>query len=183
MNSPNKQWQFWIDRGGTFTDIIARKPGGELISRKLLSENPEQYQDAALQGIKELLHLDNGLTNDISVLKMDTTVGTNALLERKGEPTVLLITQGFKDCLRIAYQNRPDIFALNIQLPELLYQQVIEVEERLNVLGEVLTPLNKHQVEPALQALFQQGFRSVAIVLMHAWKYPEHELQLASLAK
>ena len=133
MNKSDKQWQFWIDRGGTFTDIVARSPDGQLISHKLLSENPEQYQDAALQGIKELLDLEH--TQEISTLKMGTTVGTNALLERQGEPTVLLITQGFKDCLRIAYQNRPDIFALNIQLPELLYQQVIEVEERLNTQG------------------------------------------------
>ena len=184
MNNSNKQWQFWIDRGGTFTDIIACKPDGQLISHKLLSENPEQYQDAALQGIKELLDQDiNQQTKEISTVKMGTTVGTNALLERQGEPTVLLITQGFKDCLRIGYQNRPDIFALNIQLPELLYQQVIEAEERLNVQGEVLTPLNLLQAEQQLQALFQQGFRSVAIVLMHAWKYPEHELQLAALAK
>ncbi len=181
MNKSDKQWQFWIDRGGTFTDIVARSPDGQLISHKLLSENPEQYQDAALQGIKELLDLEH--TQEISTLKMGTTVGTNALLERQGEPTVLLITQGFKDCLRIAYQNRPDIFALNIQLPELLYQQVIEVEERLNTQGEVLTPLNKLLAEQQLQAVYQQGFRCIAIVLMHAWAYPEHELQLAILAK
>ena len=183
MKFSDKQWQFWIDRGGTFTDIIACKPDGQLISHKLLSENPEQYQDAALQGIKELLDQDINQQNEISTVKMGTTVGTNALLERQGEPTVLLITQGFKDCLRIAYQNRPDIFALNIQLPELLYQQVIEVEARLNVQGEVLTPLNMLHAEQQLQTLFQQGFRSVAIVLMHAWKYPDHELQLAALAE
>ncbi|MEO1886498.1 MAG: hydantoinase B/oxoprolinase family protein [Methyloprofundus sp.] len=184
MNSSNRQWQFWVDRGGTFTDIVACKPNGQLISHKLLSDNPEQYLDAALQGIKELLKQDVSLSiNEISTVKMGTTVGTNALLERQGEPTILLITQGFKDCLRIAYQNRPDIFALNIQLPEMLYQKVIEIEERLNVQGEVLTPLNKTLAEQQLQVLYQQGFRSIAIVLMHAWNYPTHEQQLAALAE
>ena len=184
MKISDQQWQFWIDRGGTFTDIVARRPDGQLISHKLLSENPQHYQDATLQGINELLAQDvKQPSKKISTIKMGTTVGTNALLERQGEPTVLLITQGFKDCLRIAYQNRPDIFALNIQLPELLYQEVIEIEERLNAQGEVLTPLNTLHAEQQLQAVYQHGLRSVAIVLMHAWAYPEHELQLAALAK
>jgi len=178
----DKRWQFWVDRGGTFTDVVARKPNGQLITCKLLSENPEQYPDAALEAMRQLLggELDG---DNISAVKMGTTVGTNALLERKGEPTALLITSGFKDCLRIGYQNRPDIFALNIQLPELLYTQVIEVQERVNVKGEILTPLDTKQAKQSLQQLYDKGFRAIAIVLMHAWRYPEHELQLAKLAK
>ncbi|MCK5478461.1 MAG: 5-oxoprolinase, partial [Methylococcales bacterium] len=125
MTDINTHWQFWIDRGGTFTDIVARRPDGKLLTRKLLSENPEHYSDAALQGINE--YLETAENKSISAVKMGTTVGTNALLERKGEPTALLITQGYKDCLRIGYQNRPDIFALDIQLPELLYQTVVEI--------------------------------------------------------
>jgi len=178
----DKRWQFWVDRGGTFTDVVARKPNGQLITCKLLSENPEQYPDAALEAMRQLLggELDG---DNISAVKMGTTVGTNALLERKGEPTALLITSGFKDCLRIGYQNRPDIFALNIQLPELLYKQVVEVQERVNVKGEILTSLDTKQAKQSLQQLYDDGFRAIAIVLMHAWRYPEHELQLATLAK
>ncbi|NOQ93470.1 MAG: 5-oxoprolinase [Methylophaga sp.] len=178
----DKRWQFWIDRGGTFTDVVARKPNGQLLTRKLLSENPEQYQDAALEAMRQLLggELDG---DNIAAVKMGTTVGTNALLERKGEPTALLITSGFKDCLRIGYQNRPDIFALNIQLPELLYSEVLEVVERVNVKGEILSPLNTELARQSLQQLYDKGFRAIAIVLMHAWRYPKHELQLAQLAK
>ncbi len=178
----DQRWQFWVDRGGTFTDVVARKPKGQLITCKLLSENPEQYQDAALEAMRQILggELDG---ENISAVKMGTTVGTNALLERKGEPTALLITAGFKDCLRIAYQNRPDIFALNIQLPELLYQEVMEIQERVNVNGEILTALDIQQANQQLQNLYSQGFRAIAIVLMHAWRYPRHELELAKLAK
>lgn len=178
----DQRWQFWVDRGGTFTDVVARKPNGQLITCKLLSENPEKYQDAALESMRQILggELDG---ENISAVKMGTTVGTNALLERKGEPTALLITAGFKDCLRIAYQNRPDIFALNIQLPELLYQEVLEIQERVNVNGEILTALDIQQANQQLQNLYNQGFRAIAIVLMHAWRYPRHELTLAKLAK
>ncbi|MCK5121621.1 MAG: 5-oxoprolinase, partial [Methylococcales bacterium] len=178
----DQRWQFWVDRGGTFTDVVARKPKGQLITCKLLSENPEQYQDAALEAMRQILggELDG---ENISAVKMGTTVGTNALLERKGEPTALLITAGFKDCLRIGYQNRPDIFALNIQLPELLYQEVMEIQERVNVNGEILTALDIQQANQQLQNLYSQGFRAIAIVLMHAWRYPRHELELAKLAK
>ncbi len=126
-------WQFWIDRGGTFTDIVAKQPNGDLLTHKLLSDNPQHYQDAAVQGIRDIFGLskDEPLPIDqIAAVKMGTTVATNALLERKGERTVLLITKGFGDALRIGYQNRPDLFALNIVLPELLYEQVIEVDER-----------------------------------------------------
>ena len=181
LKNSDKRWQFWIDRGGTFTDVVARKPEGQLMSCKLLSENPEQYEDAALEAMQRILggELDG---ENISAVKMGTTVGTNALLERKGENTALVITSGFKDCLRIGYQNRPDIFALNIQLPELLYKEVLEIQERVNVNGEILTPLDSQQAKHSLQKLYDKGFRAIAIVLMHAWRYPKHELELAKLA-
>lgn len=178
-------WQFWIDRGGTFTDIVACSPDGHIVTRKLLSENPERYRDAALQGIREILQLpaDAPLDRHIGSVKMGTTVGTNALLERKGEAVALAITRGFKDALRIGYQNRPDIFALNIRLPELLYRTVIEIDARVTAQGEVLEPLNADKARSQLQELYDQGLRAVAIVLMHAWRYPEHELQLADIAR
>ena len=179
------RWQFWIDRGGTFTDIVACSPEGRIVTRKLLSENPERYRDAALQGIREILQVPAGAPLDAGIdsVKMGTTVGTNALLERKGEPVALAITRGFKDCLRIGYQNRPDIFALNIRLPEQLYQTVIEIDARVSAHGEVLAALNADKARRQLQALYDQGFRALAIVLMHAWRYPEHELQLADIAR
>jgi len=182
MINSDKRWQFWVDRGGTFTDVVARKPDGQLLTCKLLSENPEQYNDAALEAMRQLLGGELEGEN-ISAVKMGTTVGTNALLERKGEPTALLMTSGFKDCLRIGYQNRPDIFALNIQLPELLYTEVVEISERVNVNGNILRPLNTLLAKHSLQKLYDKGLRSVAIVLMHAWRYPRHELELAELAK
>ncbi|MCK5499032.1 MAG: 5-oxoprolinase, partial [Gammaproteobacteria bacterium] len=141
-----QKWQFWIDRGGTFTDIIARQPNGEVLSRKLLSENPQQYRDAAIQGIKDLLGLNtaDALPSDqISVVKMGTTVATNALLERTGVDTLLVTTRGFKDQLRIGDQTRPDLFALCIKLPEMLYCDVLEVDERMSAHGQVLTSLNE----------------------------------------
>ena len=179
------RWQFWIDRGGTFTDIVACSPDRRIVTRKLLSENPERYPDAALQGIREILQLPADLPLDpyIESIKMGTTVGTNALLERKGEKLVLAITRGFKDCLRIGYQNRPDIFALAIHLPELLYETVIEINARITAQGEVLECLNIDQVRGQLKELYNQGYRTLAIVLMHAWRYPEHELQLAYIAQ
>ena len=179
------RWQFWIDRGGTFTDIVACSPDGRIVTRKLLSENPERYRDAALQGIREILQLpaDAPLDACIESVKMGTTVGTNALLERKGEKVALAITRGFKDCLRIGYQNRPDIFALNIRLPEQLYQTVIEIDARVTAHGEVLEALNVDKARRQLQALYDQGLRALAIVLMHAWRYPEHERQLAHIAR
>jgi 5-oxoprolinase (ATP-hydrolysing) len=142
------RWQFWIDRGGTFTDIVARRPDGQTIVHKLLSENPERYTDAAIQGIREIL----GVPDDaplpaakIGVVKMGTTVATNALLERKGDRTVLVVTKGFRDALRIGYQNRPNIFARQIVLPEMLYERVVEVEERYSAQGEELIPLVETQ--------------------------------------
>lgn len=181
----NNNWQFWIDRGGTFTDIVARNPQGRLQTLKLLSENPELYKDAALEGIARILNLPESANKAdyISAVKMGTTVGTNALLERDGENVALLVTKGFKDVLRIAYQNRPDIFALNIQLPELLYQTVLEIDERVSAQGEVLQAINEQQVTQALQQIYDGGIRALAIVLLHAWQYTEHELQLHRIAK
>ncbi len=185
MTDSNARWQFWIDRGGTFTDIVARSPAGALVTRKLLSENPERYRDAAVQGMHEILQLPEGqaLSDNIDAIKMGTTVGTNALLERAGEPTALLITKGFGDCLRIGYQNRPDIFALRIELPEQLYRTVVEIEERIDVNGNVLQALAADKARTDLQRLYDSGLRSVAIVLLHAWRFPQHEQQLAQLAQ
>lgn len=180
LKNQAKRWHFWIDRGGTFTDIVAQRPDGQLISKKLLSNNPNLYHDATLQGIKDCLKATK--TSAIASVKMGTTVATNALLEGKGEATALLITQGFKDCLRIAYQNRPDIFALKIQRPQPLYQTVIEINERLDAHGNTLQALDASIAKAQLQTLYQQGFRSIAIVLMHAWRFPQHECQLADLA-
>ncbi|MGR8952110.1 MAG: hydantoinase/oxoprolinase family protein, partial [Gammaproteobacteria bacterium] len=178
-------WQFWIDRGGTFTDIVALSPEGRIMTRKLLSDNPERYRDAALQGIRELLQVpaDAPFDDQIGCIKMGTTVGTNALLERKGARVALAITRGLKDCLRIGYQNRPDIFALAIRLPEQLYRTVVEIDARVTAQGEILRPLNPETARQQLQGLFDQGFRALAIVLMHAWRYPEHERQLAAIAR
>ena len=182
----NKKWDFWIDRGGTFTDIVALSPSGKLQTHKLLSENPEQYQDAAIEGIRHILDIKKGdplLTDKISAIKMGTTVATNALLERQGENTLLLITKGFADALRIGYQTRPNLFALDIKLPEMLYSDVIEIKERVNAKGDVLTPLDKNQSKNDLYDAFKQGYRSVAIVLMHGYRFTEHEKQLVHLAK
>jgi 5-oxoprolinase (ATP-hydrolysing) len=179
-------WEFWIDRGGTFTDIVARAPDGSLQVKKLLSENPEHYADAALHGIREILGLpaDSALPESgIDAVKMGTTVATNALLERKGAPTVLAITAGLGDALRIGYQNRPDIFARQIILPEQLYRGVIEIDERLRVDGSVDRPLDLDRAEQDMQAAFGQGFRSIAIVLMHGWRFGQHEAALADLAR
>ena len=146
-------WQFWIDRGGTFTDIVAKKPDGKILIDKLLSENSDAYKDAAVEGIRRILELkknDKIPTDIISSVKMGTTVATNALLERKGDRTLLLITKGFGDLLRIGYQNRPLLFDLNIKLPELLYERVVEVSERLNEKGEVVTKLNEKEVRNSL---------------------------------
>ncbi len=179
-------WEFWIDRGGTFTDIVAKRPDGTLLIHKLLSENPERYTDAPVQGIRDILGIPADApipADDIAVVKMGTTVATNALLERKGDRTVLLITKGFRDALRIGYQNRPDIFARQIILPEMLYERVIEVEERYSAQGEELISLNFEAVRPQLQAAYDDGILSCAIVFMHGYRYPEHEQRMASIAK
>ncbi|MFP5514571.1 MAG: hydantoinase/oxoprolinase family protein, partial [Alphaproteobacteria bacterium] len=180
------QWQFWIDRGGTFTDIVGRRPDGSVVTHKLLSENPERYADAAVQGIRELLGLKPGQPippDTVEVVKMGTTVATNALLERKGEPTVLLITEGLGDQLRIGHQARPKIFARHIHLPDQLYSHVVEVPERVMADGRVLKPVDLHAVRRGLEEAYRQGFRAAAIALMHGYRYPEHERQVASLAR
>ncbi|MEE8203758.1 MAG: hydantoinase/oxoprolinase family protein, partial [Alphaproteobacteria bacterium] len=180
------RWQFWIDRGGTFTDIVAQRPDGALVTHKLLSENPGRYEDAALQGIRDLLGLpaDAELTADaVEAVKMGTTVATNALLERKGDRTVLLITKGFHDALRIGYQNRPHLFARRIVLPELLYERVIEVDERLTAGGEVLRPVDLDGARSALEEAYADGIRSVAIVFVHGYRHHDHEEAVAALAR
>ena len=174
----DKRWQFWIDRGGTFTDIVGKKPDGSLVTHKLLSENPEQYSDAAVAGIRHLLGLKAGekISADVvDCVKMGTTVATNALLERKGEPTLLVTTKGFRDALRIAYQNRPRLFDRNVVLPELLYSAVIEAHERVGAQGEILQVLDESLLKTELIAQYSKGLRSVAIVFMHGYRYTEHE--------
>jgi 5-oxoprolinase (ATP-hydrolysing) len=179
-------WQFWIDRGGTFTDVVARRPDGRLVTHKLLSEDAARYPDAAIAGIRALLGLPAGAplpAGAIEAVKMGTTVATNALLERKGEPTCLFITRGFRDALRIGYQNRPRLFDRHIVLPELLYTAVHEIDERLDARGNVVRPLDADAARASLRAAFEQGYRACAIVLMHAWREPVHERALAELAR
>jgi 5-oxoprolinase (ATP-hydrolysing) len=174
-------WQFWIDRGGTFTDIVARRPDGTLATHKLLSEHPEQYQDAAIAGIRHLLQGDEAAV--IDAVKMGTTVATNALLERKGEPTALAITRGFRDALRIAYQNRPRLFDRQIVLPELLYGSAIEIIERMGAHGDVVQPIDADATRAALQAAYDSGLRSLAIVFLHGYRYSAHELVAERIAR
>src|SRR5699024_2399889 len=181
----DKRWQFWIDRGGTFTDVVARRPDGAVVTHKVLSDNPEQYEDAALQGIRELLDLAGDApipAEQIEHVKMGTTVATNALLERNGERTVLAITRGFGDALRIGYQARPGIFARNIVLPEQLYESVVEIDERLHANGDVDRPLDEAAARAGLQQAFDAGIRACAIVLVHGYRYPDHEQRLAAIA-
>src|SRR6185369_15526984 len=179
-------WEFWIDRGGTFTDVVGRRPDGTLVTHKLLSENPERYPDAAVHGIRELLQLPPGAAIPpglVSAVKMGTTVATNALLERKGERTALVITKGFADALRIAYQNRPKLFVRKIELPTLLYERVIEVDERIGARGDIVHALDLASVRRELRAARRSGIASAAIVLMHGYRFPQHEVALAQLAR
>jgi len=172
-------WEIWVDRGGTFTDIVAKHPDGRLISHKLLSENPERYKDAAVQGIRDVLGLEPGApipSNTIRHVKMGTTVATNALLERKGDRTLFVTSRGFADALRIGYQNRPRLFDREIVLPELLYEEVIEVDERVSATGEVLIALDKEMLRRELQANYDTGIRAVAIAFIHAYRFHKHEL-------
>jgi 5-oxoprolinase (ATP-hydrolysing) len=181
-----ERWEFWIDRGGTFTDVVARRPNGALVARKLLSDNPERYADAAVEGIRQLLAVgpDEPIPTDrIAAVKMGTTVATNALLERTGEPTALVITSGFGDALRIAYQNRPRIFDRQIVLPELVYSHVIEAYERVAADGTVVTPLDEAAVTRDLQQAYDDGFRSVAVVCLHGYRYPDHEAAIGAAAR
>ncbi len=180
------KWQFWVDRGGTFTDIVARRPDGSLVASKLLSENPEQYRDAAVAGIRRLLGLaeDQPITPDlVDCVRMGTTVATNALLERKGEPVLLVTTRGFGDALRIGYQNRPRLFERHIVLPELLYQEVLEVDERVDADGSVVRELDLEALRAPLQQAHARGLRAVAIVFMHGYRHTAHEQQAARLAR
>ena len=179
-------WSIWIDRGGTFTDIIGQTPNGKILTHKLLSDSSGKYGDAVVQGIRDLLRIGSNQpipASMIKVIKMGTTVATNALLERKGERTLLVTTRGFKDALRIAYQNRPKLFDQHIVLETLLYERVAEISERLSAQGDIINPLREPEVKKALGDAYSCGIRSVAIVLMHAYKYPKHEHQIAAIAK
>ena len=182
-------WQFWIDRGGTFTDVVALRPDGGIETAKLLSENPEQYADAAAEGIRRFMlgseqcSDPNSATAGIEAVKMGTTVATNALLERRGTPTALVVTRGFRDALAIGYQNRPDIFALHIEKPAPIYDRVVEVVERVGTAGEILTPLDETGLRADLQACFDDGLRSAAICLVHGYRHRAHEERAAAIAR
>ena len=180
------KWQFWIDRGGTFTDVIGKNPKGKIATQKLLSENPKQYKDAAIQGIRDLLSIDRKESipmHQIDSIKMGTTVATNALLERKGERTLLAITKGFADILRIGYQQRPKLFSLDIQLPDMIYSDIVEIDERVDIKGDVLIKLDLSNTKKILTEAFNEGFKSIAIVLLHGYRYQEHEIQISVIAK
>ncbi|NKB54859.1 MAG: 5-oxoprolinase [Alphaproteobacteria bacterium] len=186
MAETDARWQFWIDRGGTFTDIVAQRPDGALVTHKLLSENPENYRDAAVQGIRDLMGVAAGTPipgSEIEVVKMGTTVATNALLERQGDRTLLVTTDGFRDALRIGYQTRPRLFDREIVLPEMLYEQVVEIDERVMADGKVLRAFDAEASRPLLQAAYDDGIRSVAIVFMHGYRFTEHEAAAAVLAR
>ncbi|MDI2131939.1 hydantoinase B/oxoprolinase family protein [Yinghuangia seranimata] len=181
-----RRWQFWVDRGGTFTDIVARRPDGRLVTHKLLSENPARYRDAAVAGIRTLLGLapDAPVTPDlVEQVRMGTTVATNALLERKGDRTVLVVTRGFRDALRIAYQNRPSIFARHIVLPEALYERVLEVDERMAADGTVLRAPDLAALADGLREAYDAGIRAVAVVCLHSYLHPGHEQAVGLLAR
>jgi 5-oxoprolinase (ATP-hydrolysing) len=180
--SEDGKWQFWIDRGGTFTDVVARAPDGAVRTAKLLSEDPARAEDAAIAAIRQLSGAGRGELPACEV-RMGTTVATNALLERKGEPTVLAITRGFADALRIGTQERPELFVRRIVLPEPLHDAVIEIDERCSASGDVLRPLDEDAAAAAFAASVAQGYRSISIVLMHGWRYPAHEAALAELAR
>ncbi|MGB9304182.1 MAG: hydantoinase B/oxoprolinase family protein [Mycobacterium sp.] len=180
------RWQFWVDRGGTFTDIVARRPDGRLLTHKLLSENPARYRDAAVAGIRALLGTAEGVpvpVAQVEAVRMGTTVATNALLERKGERTLLVITRGFGDALRIAYQNRPRIFDRHIVLPEMLYERVVEVDERIAAEGTVLRAPDLELLGEQLWQAHADGIRAVAVVCLHSYLYPAHEREIGKLAE
>src|SRR5580692_4418225 len=184
MNPGRARWQFWIDRGGTFTDVVGRTPEGELRTAKLLSDNPGQYTDAAVEGIRRMLALEPDEatpSNLIESVKMGTTVATNALLERKGVRTALLINRGFADLLRIGTQQRPRLFDLRIQLPEQIYERVVEFGGRFTAAGEEIEPLKLESVRTSLESLLMEGIRSIAIVSIHGYRFPQHERALADL--
>ena len=178
-------WRFWIDRGGTFTDVVACDPNGAITTEKLLSSNPGKYEDPAEEGIRRALNIDSETTlseKPIRDVRIGTTIATNALLERKGTRTLLLVTKGFKDALRIGYQSRPNLFALEISLPQVLYDQVIEVNERVSANGSILKKLDHKSTRTSLEVAYGCGFRSVAITFMHGYQYNDHEAQAAEIA-
>jgi 5-oxoprolinase (ATP-hydrolysing) len=178
-------WHFWIDRGGTFTDIVALTPTRAIVTHKLLSSHPERYKDAAIHGIRTLLGVSAGdpiPDGRIASVKMGTTVATNALLERQGEAVALVVTEGFRDLLRIGYQNRPKLFDRHIVLPDRLERTVIEAIERIDATGAVLTPLDSVRVRADLERAFADGARAVAIVLMHGYRFSDHEQAIADIA-
>ncbi|HET8534412.1 MAG TPA: hydantoinase/oxoprolinase N-terminal domain-containing protein, partial [Sphingomicrobium sp.] len=174
-------WSFAIDRGGTFTDVIARSPDGAIVVEKLLSENPEQYEDAALEAIRRVIDRAGG--GDVESVRMGTTVATNALLERKGDRVALAITSGLGDALRIGYQARPEIFARHILLPDQPYERVVEIDERIGADGEVVRPLDEAQARAELTKVHENGIDALAIVLVHGWRFPQHEQRLAEIAR
>ena len=178
-------WRFWIDRGGTFTDVVARGPDGRLETLKLLSDNPERYADAAVEGVRRILEADRGPlpAGRVDSIRMGTTVATNALLERKGQPTLLAITRGFGDALHIGWQSRPDIFARHIVLHEQLYDGVVEIDERVRADGTVERALDEDRARADLATAHAAGLRAVAIVLMHGWRFTAHEIRLAEIAR
>ena len=185
-SGPAEGWRFWIDRGGTFTDVVARPPAGGLLTRKLLSEDPARYEDAAVEGVRRLLALegDEPLPAElVAEVRMGTTVATNALLERAGAPTLYVTTRGFGDALRIGYQDRPDIFALDIRLPEPAYARVLEVDERVGADGAVMRPLDEDGARRGLEEARRAGLDAVAIAFMHGYACPEHERRVAELAR
>ena len=181
-----KQWQFWVDRGGTFTDVVARHPDGQLTSHKYLSENPERYEDAAVFAMREIMQVSDTCpfpSEDVACIKMGTTVATNALLEREGEPTLLLITKGYKDALLIGQQHRADLFALNPTRPRPLYTNVIEADERIGAHGDIIKEIDETSIRVSLQTAYAEGLRSIAIVFMHGYRFPEHEKLAAKIAE
>jgi len=186
VGAVNRKWHFWIDRGGTFTDVVAKNTEGELVVHKLLSQCPQRYPDAALQGIRDVLGVSPEAaipTEKIASVRMGTTVATNALLERKGDRTALVVSRGFADALRIAYQARPQLFALDIQLPEPLYECVIEIDERIDARGNVLKAMDSAAARRSLEAAYQDGIRACAVCLMHGYQYPYHEKMLCKIAQ
>ena len=186
IKSKNKRWDFWIDRGGTFTDIVARDPNGNIFTDKMLSENTQLYADAGIEGIKRFLKVPHEVkipTDIINSIKMGTTVATNALLERKGYPVILLTTKGLRDQLRIAYQNRPNLFDRKIILTDPLYDHIIEVEERVTSTGEILKPINKEKLFHDLSKIKNIKEKSCAIVFMHSCKLNKHEKEAEQVAK
>ena len=180
-----KGWRFWIDRGGTFTDVVACHPNGSITTEKLLSSNPSKYDDPAEEGIRRALNIGSETSLREKVIRdvrIGTTIATNALLERKGARTLLLVTKGFKDALRIGYQSRPRLFDLDIKLPKILYDQVEEVNERISAQGTILKKLDYYSTRTSLEIAYDCGFRSVAILFMHGYRYNTHEACAAEIA-